>query len=215
MARSLRFTAFEFDPIKYDAMLSDVSNLDNDTLSAISGLSSVRAVRTMENRMMVMSIYDSIEELDAATDAHRSIFAGIGQYMTGQPLVRSGEIVGVADGKTPVSNIGFMRFVRVCFDDSKWDAIKSYMDSDLQPIFGDVPGFTAIRAARLREGSSEGKPAMLVAAAYENEASAQAAMAIAQKALGGVAEYMTEEPLIRQGDLVWQFRTSEDIRLRG
>jgi hypothetical protein len=100
VARSLRFTAFEFDPIKYDAMLSDVSNLDNDTLSAISGLSSVRAVRTMENRMMVMSIYDSIEELDAATDAHRSIFAGIGQYMTGQPLVRSGEIVGVAAGMT-------------------------------------------------------------------------------------------------------------------
>jgi hypothetical protein len=56
---------------------------------------------------------------------------------------------------------------------------------------------------------------MLVAAAYENEVSAQAAMAIAQKALGGVAEYMTEEPLIRQGDLVWQFRSSEDIRLRG
>jgi len=215
MARSLRFTAFEFDPSKYDALLSDVSNLDSDTLSAILGLSSVRAVRTMENRMMVMSIYDSIEELDAATDAHRSIFAGIGQYMAGQPLVRSGEIVGVADGKTSVNDIGFMRFVRVCFDDSKWDAIKSYMDSDLLPIFGDVAGFTAIRAARLREGSSEGKPAMLVAAAYENEASAQAAMATAQKALGGIAEYMTEEPLIRQGDLVWQFRTPEDIRLRG
>jgi hypothetical protein len=169
----------------------------------------------MENRMMVMSIYDSIEELDAAADAHRSIFAGIGQYMTGQPLVRSGEIVGVADGKTSVSSIGFMRFVRVCFDDSKWDAIKSYMDSDLQPIFGDVAGFSAIRAARLREGSSEGKPAMLVAAAYENEASAQVAMETAQKALGGVAEYMTEEPLIRQGDLVWQHRTPEDIRFRG
>ena len=40
-------------------------------------------------------------------------------------------------------------------------------------------------------------------------------MATAQKALGGVAEYMTEEPLIRQGDLVWQYRTPEDIRLRG
>ena len=196
-------------------MLLDVNNLDNDSLAGISGLSSARAVTTLENRMMVMSIYNSIQELDAAPDAHRSIFAGIGQYMTGQPLVRSGEIVGVADGKTPVSNIGFMRFVRVCFDDSKWDAIKSYMDSELQSIFGDVAGFGAIRAARLREGSSEGKPAMLVAAAYENQASAEAAMATAQKALGGVAEYMTDEPLIRQGDLVWQYRTPEDIRLRG
>ena len=90
-----------------------------------------------------------------------------------------------------------------------------YGQCDLQPTFGDVAGFIAIRAARLREGSSEGKPAMLVAAAYENEASAQAAMATAQKALGGIAEYITEEPLIRQGDLVWQYRTPEDIRLRG
>ena len=100
MARSLRFTAFEFDPSKYDAMLLDVNNLDNDSLAGISGLSSARAVRTLENRMMVMSIYNSIQELDAAADAHRSIFAGIGQYMTGQPLVRSGEIVGVAAGMT-------------------------------------------------------------------------------------------------------------------
>jgi len=51
MARSLRFTAFEFDPSKYDAMLLDVNNLDNDSLAGISGLSSARAVRTLENRM--------------------------------------------------------------------------------------------------------------------------------------------------------------------
>ena len=57
MARSLRFTAFAFDPSKYDAMLSEVNNLDNDTLAAVSGLSSVRAVRTLENHIMVMSNY--------------------------------------------------------------------------------------------------------------------------------------------------------------
>ena len=85
MAGSLRFTAFEFDSVKYDAMLSNVNNLDNDTLSGMSGLSSLRAVRTMENRMMVMSIYDGIEALDAAKNAHWSIFAGIGQYINGQP----------------------------------------------------------------------------------------------------------------------------------
>ena len=39
MARSLRFTAFEFDPSEYHAMLLDVNNLDNDTPSAIPGLS--------------------------------------------------------------------------------------------------------------------------------------------------------------------------------
>lgn len=79
MAISLRFTAFDFNASKYDAMLSDINNLDNDRLTAISGLIGARAVRTQENRMMVMSNYNSMEDLDAANDAHSSIFADIGQ----------------------------------------------------------------------------------------------------------------------------------------
>ena len=101
MTASMRFTAFDFDANKYEAMLSDVNNLDNDRLTAISGLVGARAVRTQENRMMVVSNYSSMEALDAANDAHKSIFADIGHYITGQPLIRSGEIVGRVDGNTP------------------------------------------------------------------------------------------------------------------
>jgi len=79
--------------------------LETAKLTAVSRLSSGHAARTLESRMKVMSNYDSVEELDAATDAHRSIFANSGQYMTGQPLVRSGEIVTQVDGKNPISNI--------------------------------------------------------------------------------------------------------------
>ena len=213
MTASMRFTAFDFDANKYEAMLSDVNNLDNDRLTAISGLIGARAIRTQENRMMVMSNYSSMEALDAANDAHRSIFADIGQYMTGQPLVRSGEVVGIVDGNTPVNDMGYVRFVRASIDDSKWDAIQSYMDDNLASAFDGVAGLSRIRIARLREGSSEGKPAMLAAAGYDNEASAQAASATAQKALAGIAEYVTDEPLIRQGELVWQFRSAESHRL--
>ena len=162
---------------------------------------------------MVVSNYGSMEALDAANDAHKSIFADIGQYMTGQPLIRSGEIVGRVDGNTPVSDMGHMRFVRVSIDDSKWDAIQGYMNDNLASAFDGVAGLSRIRIARLREGSSEGKPAMLAAAGYDNEASAQAALATAQKALAGIAEYVTDEPLIRQGELVWQFRSAESHRL--
>ena len=213
MTASMRFTAFDFDANKYEAMLSDVNNLDNDRLTAISGLVGARAVRTQENRMMVVSNYSSMEALDAANDAHKSIFADIGQYMTGQPLIRSGEIVGRVDGNTPVSDMGHMRFVRVSIDDSKWDAIQSYMDDNLASAFDGVAGLSRIRIARLREGSSEGKPAMLAVAAYDNEANAQAAMGAAQKALAGIAEYLTDEPLTRQGAVVWQFRSDESFRL--
>ena len=213
MTASMRFTAFDFDANKYEAMLSDVNNLDNDRLTAISGLIGARAIRTQENRMIVMSNYSSMEALDAANDAHRSIFADIGQYMTGQPLVRSGEVIGIVDGNTPVNDMGYVRFVRVSIDDSKWDAIQSYMDDNLASAFDGVAGLSRIRIARLREGSSEGKPAILAAAGYDNEASAQAALATAQKALAGIAEYVTDEPLIRQGELVWQFRSAESHRL--
>ena len=213
MTASMRFTAFDFDASKYETMLSDVNNLDSDRLKAISGLVGARAVRTQENRMMVVSNYSSMEALDAANDAHKSIFADIGQYMTGQPLIRSGEIVGRVDGNTPVSDMGYMRFVRLSIDDSKWDAIQSYMDDNLASAFDGVAGLSRLRVARLREGSSEGKPAMLAAAAYDNEANAQAAMGAAQKALAGIAEYLTDEPLIRQGAVVWQFRSDESFRL--
>ena len=163
--------------------------------------------------MMVVSNYSSMEDLDAANDAHSSIFADIGQYITGQPLIRSGEIVGRVDGNTPVSDMGYMRFVRLSIDDSKWDAIQSYMDDNLASAFDGVAGLSRLRVARLREGSSEGKPAMLAAAAYDNEANAQAAMGAAQKALAGIAEYLTDEPLTRQGAVVWQFRSDESFRL--
>ena len=129
---------------------------------------------------MVVSNYSSMEDLDAANDAHSSIFADIGQYITGQPLIRSGEIVGRVDGNTPVSDMGYMRFVRLSIDDSKWDAIQSYMDGNLASAFDGVAGLSRLRVARLREGSSEGKPAMLAAAAYDNEANAQAAMGAAR-----------------------------------
>jgi len=222
MTASMRFTAFDFDASKYEAMLSDVNNLDNDRLAAISGLIGARAVRIQENRLMVVSSYSSMEDLDAANDAHRSIFADIGQYMTGQPLVRSGEVVGIVDGDTPISDMGYMRFIRVCFDDSKWDAIQSYLDDNLASAFDGVAGLSRIRIARLREGSIDGKPAIIAAASYDNEANAQAGkpqfprgtpMAVAQKALAGMAEYMTEEPHVRQGELVWQFRSAESHRL--
>ena len=54
---------------------------------------------------------------------------------------------------------------------------------------------------------------MIATAGYDNEANAQAGMAVAQKSLAGMAEYMTEEPHVRQGELVWQYRSAESYRL--
>ena len=51
-----RFTAFDFDPMKYDAMMSLLDTV-KDRLKGISELRNVRVVRTLENRMMVMAGY--------------------------------------------------------------------------------------------------------------------------------------------------------------
>ena len=211
MPQSMRFTSFDFDQSKYDSMSSAMEAIDKDVLNGISGLIAVRAVKTSENHMMVMSTYDSIKSLDEANEAHRSIFAGLAQYMTGAPVIRSGEVVGEVDGKTSRSDIGYMRFTRVTFEESNFGAIKSYMDDNLAPALDGVTGLSRIRVVRLREGSIEGKPAVIAAAAYENEASAQAAIANAQKALGGIAEYMTTEPFQRQGDVVSAWMSSANL----
>ena len=149
--------------------------------------------------MTVMSVYDSKEELDAAKETHRSVFADFAQYMTGEPVVRSGEVVGEADGQTPPDGMQYLRFTRVLFDPSKFDAIKSYMDSRLQQLFKDVAGFSRLRVLRLEEDR------ILAAAGYTSKDAAEAARETAQVALAGLAEYMTEPPLVREGDVVWRY----------
>lgn len=58
MTRSVRFTSFDFDQSRYDSLLSDVKAIDSDTLNGLSGLLTVRAVKTSEDHMFVMSSYE-------------------------------------------------------------------------------------------------------------------------------------------------------------
>ena len=81
-----RFTAFDFDPTKYDAMISSFDNA-RERVKNIPDLLNVRVVRTLENRMLVMSGYRSRDALNAATEAHSSIFADFAQYIVGEPLI--------------------------------------------------------------------------------------------------------------------------------
>ena len=47
---------------------------------------------------------------------------------------------------------------------------------------------------------------MLAASGYIDKASAEAATAIVQTVLAGMAEHMSGPPLIRQGELVWLYQ---------
>ena len=195
--RSVRFTSFDFDQSRYDSMLSDIEAIEKETLDGILGLARVHFVRTSDDHMMVMSAYESMEELETANAAHASIFGDFAKYITGEPIIRSGEIIEAVDGPAP--SVGYMRFTRAIFDPSKYDAMMSALDGQLEKLFKDIPGLYRLRVVKIAEDR------MLAAAAYTDKSAADAARDTAQAALAGMAEYMTEPPFVREGDLVWSY----------
>ena len=197
MTRSMRFTSFDFDQSKYDSLLSDVEAINNDTLNGLSGLLAVRAVKTSENHMFVMSSYESMEALNAASATHAQVFAGFAKYMVGEPIIRSGEVIEAVDGPAP--GVGYMRFTRAIFDPSNYDAMMSSLDGQLEKLFKDISGLYRLRVVRIADDR------MLAAAAYTDKSAADAARDTAQAALSGMAEYMTEPPFVREGNLVWSY----------
>jgi len=196
---NFRFTAFDFDPTKYDPMISSFDTA-KDGIKDIPDLLNVRVVRTLENRMMVMSGYRSSDALDAATGAYSSIFADFAQYIVGEPLVRAGERVARVIGEVPNNDIKYMRFVRVVIDPSKYDAMMSYLNGGVLDSFKDIAGLSRVFIMRNSEDH------IFSAAGYIDKTSADAAAETMQNAVAGMAEYITEEPLIREGELVWLYQ---------
>jgi len=194
-----RYTAFDFDPTKYDAMMSSFDAV-KDRIKDIPDLLNVRVVRTLENRMMVMSGYRSRDALDAATEAHGSIFADFAQYIVGEPLVRAGERVARVIGKVPMNEFKYMRFVSAVIDPTKYDAIMSYLNGGVLESFKDIAGLSRVIISRTTENR------ILSATGYIDKTSADAAAETMQNALAGMAEYVTEPPLIREGELVWLYQ---------
>ena len=181
-----RFTAFDFDPMKYDAMMSLLDTV-KDRLKGISELRNVRVVRTLENRMMVMAGYGSKKAMEAATEAHSSIFADFAGYITDTPIVLGGEVVGRVNGEIPR-------------DDIKYDAMMSVVNGGVLDKYKDVPGLSRLLLVRVNETH------MIAASGYVSKEAADAAREYTDASLASVAAYMTAEPLIRQGNLVWLYQ---------
>ncbi|MCH2519790.1 MAG: hypothetical protein MK210_16580 [Dehalococcoidia bacterium] len=194
-----RFTAFDFDPIKYDAMMSLLDTV-KDRLKGISELRNVRVVRTLENRMMVMAGYGSKKAMEAGTEAHSSIFADFAGYITDTPIVLGGEVVGRVNGEIPRDDIKYMRFVRAIIDPSKYDAMMSVVNGGVLDKYKDVPGLSRLLLVRVNETH------MIAASGYVSKEAADAARENTDASLASVSEYMTAEPLIRQGNLVWLYQ---------
>jgi hypothetical protein len=194
-----RFTAFDFDPAKYESMMSSFETV-RAQLKDIPDLLNVRVVRTLENRMMVMSGYRSRNALNAATEAHSSIFADFAQYIVGEPLVRAGERIARVFGEVPMNELKYMRFVSAVIDPTKYDEIMSYLNGGALESFKDIAGLSRVIISRTTDDR------MLSASGYIDKTSADAAADRVQNVLSGISEYLTEPPLIREGELVWLYQ---------
>ena len=197
MTRSVRFTSFDFDESRFDSILADFKAIQKEVLDGIAGLARTRIVRTADGHLMAMSTYESMEELEAANAAHASIFSDFAKYIIGEPVIRSGEIIEAVDGPAP--GVGYMRFTRAIFDPSNYDVMMSSFDGQLEKLFNGISGLYRLRVVRIADER------MLAAAAYTDKSAADAARDTAQAALSGMAEYMTEPPFVREGDLVWSY----------
>ena len=196
MTRSVKFTSFDFDQSGYDSTLSDFEAIQKGVLDGVAGLARTRIVRTADGHV---DVRESMEELEAANAAHASIFSDFAKYITGEPIIRSGELIEAVDGPAP--GVGYMRFTRVIFDPSNYDAMMSSLDGQLEKLFKEISGLYRLRVVRIAEAPDR----MIAAAAYTDKSAADAARDTAQAALSGVAEYMTEPPFVREGDLVWSY----------
>ena len=83
------------------------------------------------------------------------------------------------------------------FDASKKDAMLSHLTSQLDMMTNEVTGAVQGRLVQVAENR------MVVHATYENKAAADAAAERASSIRASMGEFMTETPIIREGELVW------------
>ena len=76
----------------------------------------------------------------------------------------------------------------------------SYLNGGILESLKDVPGLSRVIITRISEER------MLSASGYIDKTAADATSDKVQNVLSGISEYLTEPPLIREGELVWLYQ---------
>ena len=94
------------------------------------------------------------------------------------------------------------RITRVIFDPSKYDTMMAVAKSI------DFSGWSGLRLLTVTRVAED---TVLVTAGYENKAAADSNVENAKASLGKMAEFMTEEPFVREGEVVWGFDGDQSL----
>ena len=212
----IRHTIVSVDPGKKDALLSRLPEL-LDGFQSTAGLRGLRVLEAAGNRLVATASYEDKQAADAGAAKASSLLGGLSEFLTEEPSVREGEVAWryLAEGvdNRPIMP-GYARHTAVGFDPSKFDAMVAHMDS-LVDTFKSIDGLRRVLVMpitggkvtpRLQQeiGSLENR--MVVTGGYDSRAQAEAAQEKTKAAWAGLAEFLTGEPRVLEGNLVYGFR---------
>ena len=184
-----RITGVGFDPSRYDDMMAVAKNID---FSGWSGLRVLSVTRIAEDRLGIVAGYEDKAAADANVGNAKTSLGTMAEFMTEEPVVREGEVIWGFDGDQSLTP-GYIRHVFVDFDPAKYDALLSYFDTTTEK-FNGVPGLRSVRLARILENR------MASIAVYDNKASADAGQENLRAIMGGMAEFVTGDYNVREGE---------------
>ncbi len=185
-----RITRVIFDPSKYDAMMTIAKSID---FSGWSGLRLLTVTRVAEDTVLVTAGYENKAAADANVENAKASLGKMAEFMTEEPFVREGEVVWGVDGDQSLTP-GYVRHVFVDFDPAKYDAMISYFDTTTERSRG-VAGLIRVRLSRILENR------MVTVGVYDNKASAVAGQENMRAIMAGIAEFVTGDYNIREGEV--------------
>ena len=102
----------------------------------------------------------------------------------------------------------YVRHTMMTFDPSNYDAIMSIADNSREAIMG-WSGLRSVRVARVADNR------MMVTGAYVDKAAADANAENARNNFGKMGEFMTEQPVQREGEVVWSYHADDQSKEAG
>ena len=210
----IRHTIVSMDPGKKDALLTHVT-AQLDGLQSTAGLRGLRVLEAAGNRLVVTASYEDKQAADAAPAS--SARDSISEFLTEEPTVREGEVAFryLAEGvdNRPIMP-GYARYTGVGFDPSKFDAMVAHMDS-LVDTMKSIDGLRRVLVTpvtggmtppRLQQEIGNLENRMILTGGHDSRAHAEAAQEIIKATWAGLAEFLTDEPRVLDGDLIYGFR---------
>jgi quinol monooxygenase YgiN len=161
--------------------------------SGWSGLRLLTVTRVAEDTVLVTAGYENKAAADANVENAKASLGKMAEFMTEEPFVREGEVVWGVDGDQSLTP-GYVRHVFVDFDPAKYDAMISYFDTTTERSRG-VAGLIRVRLSRILENR------MVTVGVYDNKASAVAGQENMRAIMAGIAEFVTGDYNIREGEV--------------